>query len=415
MSNPLIFKSTTKPIPPLRFDLEIVEVESEGKTFLQFFDTLGYSTSSFAIPKEAEALLSLIDGERSVEDIMQFTSNEITKQEILEYVQFLDSHALLDSENFEAQAESLEDEYRKSDLHFANTAGVSYPNDAEKLRKYLEDAFQMYPNSEAQIAKALFAPHIDLRIGMQSYVKAFSALKNMKPKRVVILATSHYAGLYGDLYENTPFVCSNKKYVLTNGTVECDNEAIEKLLSESKSSSFGHALSDNDSAFRIEHSVELPLIFLNHIWEHEFKIIPILVSSFEDLLYSKNSFMSAQIDSFSSILNNQFGEEEDTFFLISGDLAHYGLKFGDDKTASELHSMVKNFDIKILESASKNSSSEFLSHMKSNYDAFKICGFPPLYSFLKTFPNLKGASLSHDLWDETEQESAVSFGSVIYS
>jgi len=34
---------------------------------------------------------------------------------------------------------------------------------------------------------------------------------------------------------------------------------------------------------------------------------------------------------------------------------------------------------------------------------------------LNAFPNLDGKILSRDLWDETERESAVSFGSILFN
>jgi hypothetical protein len=52
--------------------------------------------------------------------------------------------------------------------------------------------------------------------------------------------------------------------------------------------------------------------------------------------------------------------------------------------------------------------------MSEKYDPYRICGYPPLYSFLKTKPDLKGEVLTYDIWDESERESGVSFGSIIY-
>ena len=53
--------------------------------------------------------------------------------------------------------------------------------------------------------------------------------------------------------------------------------------------------------------------------------------------------------------------------------------------------------------------------MKSNFDAYRICGFSPLMSLMKAMPDLKGKRVSYDVWDEKERESAVTFGSILYS
>jgi hypothetical protein len=56
-----------------------------------------------------------------------------------------------------------------------------------------------------------------------------------------------------------------------------------------------------------------------------------------------------------------------------------------------------------------------LELMSRKYDPYRICGYPPLYSFLNIFPKLEGEILTYDIWDETERESGVSFGSILYT
>ncbi len=413
MNSPF-FNSYTQPIPPLRFDLQRITVEQNGQTFIHFYDSLGYTTADFALPVEAEAILSLFDGNRSVNDILTYSSDEVTKEEILSYAQFLDEHRLLDSSYFTKQAEATEQNYENSNIHNPVTVGNSYPEDAHELKAFLDEAFI----SNEQIApvvnaKALFAPHIDPRVGMKSYVKAFSAIKNLKPKRVVILATSHYSGLYGDLYEETPFIVSDKTFTLPNGEVKADSVSISQLKQSVEEKKLG--VSFQDRGFRIEHSIELHLLFLNHIWNHDFSIVPILVGSFDELLYMEQGFRAQQVDDFSRVLNRQFGNDDDTFFLISGDLSHFGKKFGDEKPALDLVEPIQEFDYQFIQEAITNNADGMRSLLKRDYDATRICGFPPLFSFLRTMPKLKGTQLSYDLWDETERESAVSFGSIIYS
>ncbi len=412
--NEQIFNSFTLPIPPLRFDLQRITVEQNGQTLIHFYDSLGYTTANFALPIEAEAILSLFDGNRSVNDILAYSSDEVTKEEILSYAQFLDEHRLLDSPYFAEQAEATEQNYEISNIHTPVTAGNSYPEDAHELKTFLDEAFTSNEQTTpVDNAKALFAPHIDPRVGMKSYIKAFSAIKNLKPKRVVILATSHYSGLYGDLYEETPFIISEKTFTLPNGDVKANSENIAQLKRITDKKKLG--VSFQDRAFRIEHSVELHLLFLNHIWNHDFSIIPILVGGFDELLYMEGGFRAQQVDEFSRLLNKQFGNDDDTFFLISGDLSHFGKKFGDAKPARELVKSIQEFDHQFVQSAIASNADEMRSLLKRDYDATRICGFPPLLSFLRTMPNLKGTQLSYDLWDEIERESAVSFGSIIYS
>ncbi|MGN8225783.1 AmmeMemoRadiSam system protein B [Gracilimonas sp. BCB1] len=410
-----LFNSFTDPIPPLRYDVQIIPVKQNGETFLYFQDQLGYAHSDFAVPYSAQSLFSLFDGSRSVEDILEFSDEQITKEQILEYVQFLDEKALLHSPYFKEHAQQTEAEYEQSDVHSSNTYGISYPEDPEELEHFLNEAFEKLPSTEAvESAKALYAPHIDYRVGLNSYVKAFSAIKNLTPKRVVILATSHYSGLYPELYEEHPFVISNKDFELVNGTVEADREAIQEIADQVRDDELDYGITFKDRAHRIEHSIELHLLLLNHLWDHEFKIVPIVVGSLEELFYKADGFQGQQVEQFSQLMNKLFGKDEDTFFCISGDLAHVGKKFGDEQPAKELFEDIRAFDEDFLDFGAEGNPDKILELMSQEYDPYRICGYPPLFSFLKAFPTLQGEILTYDIWDEEERESGVSFGSILY-
>ncbi len=408
-----IFNSYTLPIPPVRFDIQRIPHNQNGENFIYFYDSLGYTTPDFILPSDADVMLSLIDGSRSVEDILKFSTDEITKEQILGYVRFLDEHSLLDSTAFAEQVELIESEYEKSSTHYCTTSGNSYPHDTKELKVFLDEAFSTYEQSKTvQSAKALYAPHIDPRVGMGSYVKAFSSIKELKPKRVVILATSHYSGLHGNLYEETPFIISDKTFVMPNGEVNSHKPSINFILNSIQDPA-QIGISNLSRAHRIEHSIELHLLFLNHIWNHNFEIIPILVGGLDEILYSKNSYREQQIDSFSTILQQL--DDDETFFLISGDLSHIGHKFGDQQEASEMFDEVKINDDRFLQISASGNSEKLISLMKEEYDPYRICGFPPLITFLKAFPHQKGEIITYDLWDERNRESAVSFGSILYT
>ena len=177
-----LFNSYTDPIPPLRFDVQIIPLKQDGETYLFFQDQYGYATSDFAVPQSARSIFSLFDGQRSVEDILEFSGNGVTKEQVLDYVKFLDKNALLHSRYFKEHAEEIELEYERSDVHQSITAGLAYPDDPAEMTHFLNEAFEKLPTSDpVQAAKALYAPHIDIRVGLNSYVKAFSAIKNLNP------------------------------------------------------------------------------------------------------------------------------------------------------------------------------------------------------------------------------------------
>lgn len=410
-----LFNSHTDPIPPIRFEVQIIPIEQNGESFLYFQDQYGYAPSNFAVPASARNLLALFDGNRSVDDIMKHSSNGVTKEQILEYVQFLDKNALLHSPYFKKYAESLEQDYEKEQIHESILSGVSFPDDPEEVEHFLTEAFDKLPKTDAvKKARALYAPHIDLRVGLNSYVKAFSAIRDLKPSRVVLLATSHYSGLFPDLYDESPFIVVDKDFELVNGTLAVDKEATALIRERTKEQEADYGVTFQDRAHRMEHSIESHLIFLNHLWDHEFSIVPILTGGLDELFYKSDGFQGKQVKQFSSLIQELFGDDEDTFFLISGDLAHIGKKFGDQEPAKELFDEIREFDQAFLKHGATGDASAMLKLMSEQYDPYRICGYPPLYSFLNILPKLKGDILTYDIWDEEERDSGVSFGSLLF-
>lgn len=153
-------------------------------------------------------------------------------------------------------------------------------------------------------------------------------------------------------------------------------------------------------------------MFAGQIWNHEFEIVPILVGGIDELFYKKDGDIGKKITAFADALRSM--DTDDTFYLISGDLSHIGKKFGDSAPAASMRNEVELFDKEFIKSASENDSKRMISHISANYDPFRVCGFPPLYTFMRTFPDLQGRSVNYHWWDETERESAVSFGSIVY-
>jgi len=413
MNGQQLFDSKSKPIPPLRQDLQIIPIQDNGNALLYFHDQREYATADFALKREAGQLISLFDGQKSVSDLTSRLGKGISTEDLLQFIRLLDKNLVLASSYFEQHAETVEAEYEESTVHQSITAGSSYPADPNELEDYLDNAFAKHAQGEIEAvdsAKGLYAPHIDPRVALDSYVKAFAPIGDLKPKRVVMLATSHYAGLYPDLYQNNPFILINKDFNMPLGTIPSDQQAIEELQHADKDA----GISFHDRAHRIEHSLELHLLFLSYLWDHEYEILPFVVRGLDDLFYMEDGYLGQQLDNFSALLNKKYGNDTDTFFLISGDLAHVGKKFGDDAPAATMFDDIKTFDKQFLEYGTNNDRQSMFDLLKEEYDPYRVCGFPPLYTFLQTMPGVQGKILSYDLWDERERDSAVTFGSILY-
>jgi len=405
-----LFNSTTKPIPPVRRDIQIIPVKEDGRDLLLFYDPMKISEPGFALDGSVEPLLSLIDGHKSLTQLASYFGKDVSGDQLLEFVQMLDQRKLLESPNFKAASARVEEQFENSGTRQPALSDSSYPSEPDRLLEFMNNIMNGSNGLEmdASKSKALYAPHIDLRVGSEQYAEAFSLLRGLKPKRVVILATSHYSGYYPELYNGYPFIGSQKDFILPGRTIKTDQKAVQTIAADGEKAGF----TLKDRAHRIEHSIETHLLFASHIWKHDFEIVPVLIAGIDDLFYIKEGDLGNKIENFASRL--QQIDTDDTFYLISGDLSHVGRKFGDTVPAAAMRSDVETFDREFITAAESGNHDVMLRRMAENYDPYRICGFPPLFTFIKSFPGIAGKQINYHWWDEQERESAVSFGSILY-
>jgi AmmeMemoRadiSam system protein B len=408
LTNKELFHSITDPVPPLRRDIQIIPIEDKGKNLLYFHDSMGYLSKNFALDAGVQPLLQMFNGDLSIEQIHNEIDGNIGIEQLLDFVQLMDQHRALHSDYFRFFADKVEDDFEKNQIRPPVLAGESYPHDPDEMSSFVSDMISKNSKANTSNIQALYAPHIEISVGRNQYGQAFAHLKNSEPKRVIILATSHYADYYYKYYDGYPFIGSTKTFQMPGRAISTDLDVIQSLNEKSSVNGF----TVKDRAHRIEHSIEFHLLFASTIWTHDFKIVPILVSSFDDLYYMEDGNLAQKIDSFSAELKSFV--DEHTMILISGDLSHVGQKFGDPEPAADLREKVEESDKQLLDISVTGNPQDLLNHVKKDYDSSRICGFPPLFTYLKMFPGQKGEILNYYWWDEKERNSAVSFGSILY-
>jgi len=408
-NNKFNIRSYTQKIPEIRHDLQIIPIQENGRKLFYFHDAMSYISPNFALDASVHPLLSMFSGAFNAEQISHQLNGAVGKSDILKFVQLLDNHRVLNSRYFRNYAEKTETEFEKKSDRPPALAGQSYPDDPARLSAYLDEIFQKAPVFQKKTGiKALYAPHIDVEIGKKQYAEAFSHLKPLKPGKVIILATAHYTGHHDDFYEGVPFIGSNKTFHIPGRSFETNSDIFKEL--QNGADDIGFTLSDR--AHRVEHSIELHLLFASAVWKHDFSIVPILVGGFDELYYHQSGDLASKINRFTTKLKSLI--DDNTFILISGDLSHVGKKFGDAESANALREKTECFDRQFLNFSAQGNAGDLLSLISENYDETRVCGFAPLYSFLNMFPALQGEQLNYHWWDERERESAVSFGSILY-
>lgn len=409
MPKKLPFFSTDQRIPPLRRDISLQNTSIGEEVYIAFHDAMGYAKPGFALHESGRDLLSVCSGHFSFQELAQTWNTHIDDKRIFELRQFvkhLDEAGVLDSSYLRQVIEEKEQEFISSDYRPAVCAGSSYPAEPQELQSFLEDAFGEYGTAANPNLKALYAPHIDLRVGLPSYAEAFSMLADHEPETVVIIATSHYSGYYPKQYQNRPVILSTKAFETPLGRVETNLDLAQGIYQ-----AYPEIVSVDDRAHRVEHSIELHLVFLQHVLKKPFTIVPLLVGGLDEILHMENGSQGKQIKRFGKAIESLMSNGS-ILFTISGDLSHVGKKFGDGESANEMKEAVQEHDEAFIQRVLGRDPAQVQAFMADTLDKYRVCGFPPLYTFIQGMQKLKPELINYDWWDEAETESAVSFASI---
>ncbi len=157
---------------------------------------MGYLSKNFALEASVLPLLQMLDGNLSIDEIHSRIDGSLSVENLLDFVQLLDQHRLLHSEYFHFYSDKLEQDFENSETRDAFLAGDSYPDNADQLQAFVNKILTEPKTHNGRKPNALYAPHIEISVGEKQYGEAFSHLKGTTPKRVILLATSHYADYY---------------------------------------------------------------------------------------------------------------------------------------------------------------------------------------------------------------------------
>ncbi|UCC38236.1 MAG: AmmeMemoRadiSam system protein B [Candidatus Aminicenantes bacterium] len=400
-------------VPKLRKDIELLPTYYQGERGVLVRDPLGLIKEPIFLKGEPVGLMSLIDGKRTIRDIQielmrQKRGAFVSSDDVKGLLSELDSVFILDSENYRQQKNRIISEYSLLEVRKACHAGRSYPQTPKELRAYVDSFFYREEDPEEGLENnkiiALISPHIDLETGKRAYAKAYRAIKNITPKRIVLLGTGH------NLHES--FVAlTEKDFETPLGRVMTDKDFVRELRKAGSG-----AVSPNDIAHRSEHSLEFQLIFLQHIFGSSFSLIPFLCGSFHKVLDKvlRPSDIPG-VDSFLKVLGDFVkGHVSDTLLVAGVDFSHVGPKFGHSERASSMLLETKDHDKVLIDAICKGKIEDFWKTTREVKDRYNVCGFSAIACLLEIIKEAQGQLLAYDIWQEETTQSAVSFAAIAF-
>lgn len=371
----------------------------------------------FTMPA-AQFILPLLDGQKSLDEIVTAVGRGLTRPILEGLVAQLDDAGLLFGPRYEALLEKVRADFESSDtLPPGSTAQFAEMLADQALRErgkeqglpegqipevsieeretlgndrmrqifdeFIAQALKDVPNPSLDtLPKAVIVPHIDYARGWMNYAHVWGRLRVAnRPDRVVILGTNHFGEATG--------VCGcDKGYQSPFGVCPLDTQLLDRLKAE-----LGPADSEkllrNKYDHEREHSIDLQIPWIQHVLgaddQGQFcKVLGVLV---HDPAVNNGESYDGQglgLEPFIAALGRALAAMPGTTLLVSSaDLSHVGPAFGDQQpmhaegehaqAAEEARNKVFMHDRDMLRFVAENKPEELVSSMAWQQNPTRWC------------------------------------------
>lgn len=380
-------------------------------------DPYRFTDAMLIIPPVLVECLSFFDGRNTELDLraaLVRLTNDLEVGEIVgNLVQTLSTAGFLEDENFAQMRDRQRAEFAAQTVREPAHAGAAYPGESGLLRQTMEryldgSAGEGSPAADADGLFALAAPHVSPEGGWQSYRAAYRMLRpEHRDRTFVILATSHYG-------RPERFGLTRKNFRTPMGDAITDQRLVDWLAQRG-----GDAVEMEDYCHRFEHTVELQVVFLQHVLGPGVRILPILAGPFaHSLLDGGQPEDDDNVKRFFGALSELHEREGGKLFWILGvDMAHMGARYHDQfpaKAGEGAMLEVDGRDRDRIAAINAFDAGAFWDHVRENRDDLKWCGSSPFYTFLKAIPKSRGELLRYEQWN-IDERSVVSFAGMAFS
>lgn len=379
-------------------------VTHRGRPCLHLRDPLALSDRELVIPQPLAAALAHFDGERDLEHIASAFERRhglaLPIAALRSLVDALDEACLLDNErSAQAQASALL-AYRAAPHRPPACAGSTYPAGPSALRRMLNgylaqagDADRARPD-----ARSVFSPHIDYARGGPVYARVWRAAQAaaQAAELAVIIGTDHY----GD----DPITLTRQHVATPLGVLPAARPVVDGVADAV----------GRDAAFRgelrhrVEHSLELPLVWLHHMrGGAPIAVVPVLVGSFHRFMHdggdpSADPRLGAALDALGHLTRGRR-----TLVIASGDLAHVGPAFGGRPLGDASKARLRREDAELLGHVHAGDADGFYRAIAATRNRNNVCGTAPFFLALKLLEAARGEARGYDVCPADEAATSV--------
>ncbi len=351
----------------------------------------------FTMPA-AQLILPLLDGTKSIDEVVTSVGRGLTNPIVEQLVAQLDDAGLLFGPRFDelvakmrkdfdstpnlppastaAFADSLAQQELGENAGETQKAEVGATKLRETMDAWIAQALEKAENpSFNTLPKAIIAPHIDYPRGWLNYASIWGRMRVVdRPDRVVILGTNHFG-------DGTGAVGCDKGYSTPLGTCDADQALVAAMRNR-----LGEPLYQNRYDHEREHSIELQIPWIQHILGKDengnfCKVYGALVH--DPTVNAGESYdgKGVALDAFVNALRESLDELGGTTLVVSSaDLSHVGPAFGDQQTlagdeqpATDFRNKVFQHDRDMLTLVRENKPDELIASMAWQQNPTRWC------------------------------------------
>jgi AmmeMemoRadiSam system protein B len=316
------------PLPRLRLGLDFMPSPDSERPGLLIRDHYQFSDNMLLVPPQLVACLACFDGEQTELDLRENlvrATGEIQVGALEKHlVETLSSAGFLEDEVFDRLRRERIQQFAEAPVREASHAGSAYPEEPEEARAQLAEFMKGAAPEKADSLVGIAAPHVSPFGGWESYRDAYAALApSYRDRTFVVLGTSHYG-------EADHFGLTRKPFVTPMGEARTNVALVDRLAAAAPG-----AVNMEDYCHAVEHSIEFQILFLQHVYGPDIRILPILCGAFVESIYKggkpeDNEHVRRFFDALREMAAAESGK---LFFVLGVDMAHMGRRYGDELVA----------------------------------------------------------------------------------
>ncbi len=396
-------------LPRLRFNLDFMPSPDPKRPGLIIRDPYHYTDATLIVPPPLVQVLECFDGEQSTLDLrseLVRITGEIQVGELEQHLfDSLNDAGFLENDRYRELRAKREANFVDGKVREAVFAGSAYPEDPSILSDTLLRRVGRPEGPATTVAVA--APHASPDGGWDTYRAAYRTLparEHAVDTTFVVLGTSHYGA-------PERFGLTRKQFLTPFGAARTETRFVDELETAAP-----NAVRMEDYCHAVEHSIEFQIIFLQHLYGPDVRVLPILCGPFVKSIYHGGMpEESDPVGRFIDALGNIAARESGRLVWVLGvDMAHMGQRYGDPlRATANLGEMlaIEQRDRQRIERIAAGDREGFWSLVQDCHDDLKWCGASPIYTFMKAVPGLRSELLHYHQW-QIDPASVVSFGAL---